>query len=48
LKLVRFLKKRYGISNGSIYGHKNTPGARVTDCPGHKFPMAKLKWLASS
>jgi len=48
LKLVRFLKKRYGISNGSIYGHKNTPGAHVTDCPGHKFPMARLKWLASS
>lgn len=48
LKLVRFLKKRYGISNGSIYGHKSTPGARVTDCPGSKFPMAKLKWLASS
>jgi len=48
LKLVRFLKKRYGISNGSIYGHKNTPGARVTDCPGSKFPMARLKWLASS
>lgn len=48
LKLVRFLKTRYGISNGSIYGHKNTPGARVTDCPGNKFPMARLKWLASS
>jgi hypothetical protein len=48
LKLVRFLKTRYGISSGSIYGHKNTPGARVTDCPGSKFPMARLKWLASS
>ncbi|MGB2862081.1 MAG: peptidoglycan recognition family protein [Sedimentisphaerales bacterium] len=48
LKLIRFLKKRYGISNGSIYGHKSTPGARITDCPGNKFPMARLKWLASS
>ena len=48
LKLVRFLKTRYGISNSSIYGHKNTPGARVTDCPGNKFPIAELKWLASS
>ena len=48
LKLVRFLKKRYRISNGSIYGHKNTPGAHITDCPGSNFPMAKLKWLVSS
>jgi hypothetical protein len=48
LKLVRFLKTRYGISNGSIYGHKSTPGAHITDCPGSKFPMAKLIWLASS
>ena len=48
LKLVRFLKTRYGISDGSIYGHKSTPGARVTDCPGNKFPIARLKWLASS
>jgi hypothetical protein len=48
LKLVRFLKKRYGISNGGIYGHNSTPGARVTDCPGKQFPMDRLKWLASS
>ena len=48
LKLVRFLKTRYGISNGSIYGHKHTPGARVTDCPGNMFPMARLKWLSRS
>jgi len=48
LKLVRFLKNRYAISNSSIYGHKNTPGARVTDCPGHKFPIEKLKWMAGS
>lgn len=48
LKLVRFLKKRYGISNSSVYGHNSTPGARVTDCPGKQFPMASLTWLASS
>ena len=48
LKLVRFLKTRYGISNSSIYGHNRTPGARVTDCPGKKFPIARLKWLARS
>jgi hypothetical protein len=48
LKLVRFLKSRYKISNGSIYGHKATPGARVTDCPGNKFPIAELKWQTRS
>jgi len=48
LKLVRFLKKRYKISNGSIYGHKSTPGARITDCPGTQFPMAEFKWQVGS
>ena len=43
LKLVRFLQKRYGIPKSRIYGHKYTPGARVTDCPGDRFPMARLK-----
>lgn len=42
-KLILFLQKRYGISKSRIYGHGTTPGARVTDCPGSKFPMAKLK-----
>ena len=42
-KLISFLKNRYRISNGRIYGHRSTPGARVTDCPGKKFPMARLK-----
>jgi len=41
--LVRFLQNRYGISKTRIYGHNTTPGARVTDCPGKKFPMARLK-----
>jgi len=43
LRLIRFLQKRYGISKNRIYGHKTTPGARVTDCPGRRFPMARLK-----
>ena len=43
LKLIRFLQKRYGISKSRIYGHKNTPGARITECPGRKFPIARLK-----
>jgi len=43
LKLISFLQKRYGISKSRIYGHKTTPGARVTDCPGRMFPMGKLK-----
>lgn len=43
LKLVNFLQKRYGISKRRIFGHKTTPGARVTDCPGDNFPMARLK-----
>ena len=42
-KLIRFLQKRYGIAKSRIYDHKTTPGARVTDCPGRKFPRAKLK-----
>jgi len=45
LKLVRFLQKRYGIPKGRIYGHNTTPGAKATDCPGKRFPMAKLKTL---
>jgi len=43
LKLVRFLQKRYGISRSRIYGHNTTPGAHITDCPGKKFPMSRLK-----
>jgi hypothetical protein len=47
-KLVRFLQKRYTISTSRIYGHSNTPGARVTDCPGIKSPMADLKEMLDS
>jgi N-acetyl-anhydromuramyl-L-alanine amidase AmpD len=43
VELVRFLQRRYSIPKSCIYGHKNTPGARVTECPGKAFPMAKLK-----
>jgi hypothetical protein len=43
VKLVRFLQNRYRIVKSRVYGHKTTPGARVTDCPGQKFPMVSLK-----
>jgi hypothetical protein len=43
IRLIRFLQNRYGIPKNRIYGHNTTPGARVTDCPGRNFPMAKLK-----
>ena len=47
-ELIRFLQQRYGISTNRIYGHRSTPGARVTDCPGKMFPMAKLKSMLGS
>jgi len=43
VKLVRFLQNRYRIPKSRVYGHKTTPGARVTDCPGKRFSMAGLK-----
>lgn len=43
VKLVRFLQNRYRIPKSRVYGHGGTPGARVTDCPGRRFPMARLK-----
>jgi len=48
LKLTRFLQKRYRISKTRIYSHKTTPGARVTECPGRRFPMARLKLMLDS
>lgn len=45
LKLVNFLQSRYRISNSRIYGHGTTPGARITDCPGSRFPMSHFKSL---
>jgi N-acetylmuramoyl-L-alanine amidase len=48
LKLIRFLQNRYGISINHIYGHSDTPGARVTECPGRMFPMDRLKRLLAS
>lgn len=48
VELVRFLQQRYGIPTNRIYGHRNTPGARITDCPGNLFPMARLKSLLGS
>jgi len=43
IELVGFLQQRYGIAQDRIYGHRSTPGARVTACPGRGFPMAQLK-----
>jgi len=43
VKLVRFLQVRYGISKSRIYGHRNTPGAGITDCPGKHFSLVRLK-----
>lgn len=43
VKVVHFLQRRYNIPTSRIYGHKSTPGARVTECPGKNFPMARLK-----
>jgi hypothetical protein len=42
-KLVRFLQQRYRIPNSRVYGHKSTPGASSTKCPGRHFPMAQFK-----
>ena len=42
-KLVRFLQKRYRISNSKVYGHNTTPGASGTECPGKYFPMSQFK-----
>ncbi len=47
LKLIRFLQNRYRIPKSRIYGHKTTPGAGPTDCPGRNFPMARLKSMLS-
>lgn len=47
-KLIRFLQQRYKIPTDRIYGHRNTPGAHVTDCPGKIFPMANLKTMLGS
>lgn len=48
VKLITFLQNRYGIPKSRIYGHKHTPGARATDCPGRNFPMAQLKSMLGS
>lgn len=48
VKLIGFLRSRYGIPKSRIYGHKATPGAGVTECPGKKFSVAKLKSMLDS
>jgi hypothetical protein len=48
VKLVRFLQSRYRIPASRIYRHQDVPGARVTDCPGRRFSLAKLKSMFGS
>jgi len=48
LRLVGFLQKRYNIPKSRVYGHNTAPGARPTDCPGKRFPMAKFKTMLGS
>jgi len=48
VKVVRFLQKHCGISKSRIYGHKSTPGAGPTDCPGRNFSVARLKSMLGS
>ena len=43
VKLTDFLQKRYRIPQSKIYGHGDTPGAHVTDCPGNLFPVSQFK-----
>ena len=43
VELTRFLQGRYKIPKSRVYGHKGTPGARKTDCPGRHFSMSGLK-----
>jgi len=47
-ELIQFLQQRYKIPMNRIYGHRSTPGAHVTDCPGNMFPMARLKKMLGS
>ena len=45
VKLIKFLQKRYKITESRIYGHRETPGyTGGTVCPAN-FPMATLKRL---
>ena len=43
MKLTNFLQQRYNIPKSRIFGHGDTPGAHVTDCPGSQFPMWQFK-----
>jgi len=48
VKLVRFLQKRYNISKTRIYGHKDTPGGHITECPGRRFSIEAFKDMLGS
>lgn len=40
VELVKYLMKKYNLTNKSIYGHKD---AMSTDCPGRYFPLTNFK-----
>lgn len=46
-KLIQFLSARYHISPDRIYGHKTTPGARATDCPGNHLSLVPIRAMIS-
>jgi hypothetical protein len=48
VKLVTFLQRRYRIPPSRVYGHGETPGVRVTGCPGKNFSVARLKAQVSA
>jgi N-acetyl-anhydromuramyl-L-alanine amidase AmpD len=48
VKLIKFLQSRYRIPTSRIYAHKDTPGARATECPGRNFSVAQLKAQVSA
>jgi hypothetical protein len=48
VKLVTFLQRRYRIPPSRIYGHGETPGVRVTGCPGRNFSVARLRSQVSA
>ena len=43
VQLVQFLRQRYSIARYAVYGHQDTPGARITACPGRLFPWDELR-----
>jgi hypothetical protein len=47
VRLVRFLQDEYGIPPARVYGHRATPGANETECPGSFFSVSSLDALVA-